>query len=324
MNGGTMKKIGILTSGGDSPGMNAAIRSVLRTGIYRGCKMYGVYGGYLGLINGDIHEMDVSSVADIIHRGGTILGTSRSPEFMTEEGFQKALNVLRVFGIDSLAILGGDGSFRGALDLSQAGIKVGCIPCTIDNDLGYTDYTVGFFTAVSTVTDAIGNIRDTSSSHGRANVVEVMGRHCGDLALYAGIAGGAESIIVPEKEFSMEEVAKKALTGRKRGKRHHIIVLSEGVGAPYDLAHRLKELTGIDTKVTILGYIQRGGAPNVADRIIATSMGSLLVDLLLDYQGPKALGLKHNNVFAMDLEEALGVKKVFRDDLYEILKVVSI
>lgn len=319
-----MKKIGILTSGGDSPGMNAAIRAVVRTSIYNDIEVYGIRNGYTGLINADLFPMEIASVADIIHRGGTVLGTSRSKEFMTEEGVKKALNVLEVYGIEHLVILGGDGSFRGALELQKEGINVAALPCTIDNDLGYTQYSIGFFTAVTTVTNAISNIRDTSSSHGRANVVEVMGRACGDIALYAGVAGGAESVILPEKEYNIDEVAKKAMEGRKRGKRHHIIVLAEGVGSAYELASELKTITGIDTKVTVLGYIQRGGSPDVVDRIMGTSMGSQAVNELIKGNNGIALGVKDNNVFSMDLKKAIEIEKIFKEDLYEKLKIVSI
>lgn len=319
-----MKRIAILTSGGDAPGMNAAIRAVVRSALYKGWTVYGIDGGYQGLIEARLEELTLSSVADIVHRGGTILGTSRSEEFQTEEGRKKALNVLKIYEIDALVVLGGDGSFRGAATLQKEGIAVIGIPCTIDNDLGYTTYTIGFFTAVATATEAISKIRDTTSSHGRANVVEVMGRSCGDLALYAGLAGGAENIIIPEKDFSIEALAKKALEGKKRGKRHHIIVLAEGVGKPYEVARKLEELTGIDTKVTILGYIQRGGAPNVLDRIIATNMGFEAVERLEKGESGLALGYKDEEVFGMDLLEAVSVEKEFHERLYDILKVVSI
>lgn len=319
-----MKRIAILTSGGDAPGMNAAIRAVVRSALYKGWTVYGIDGGYQGLIEARLEELTLSSVADIVHRGGTILGTSRSEEFQRSEGRKKALTVLKIYEIDALVVLGGDGSFRGAATLQKEGIAVIGIPCTIDNDLGYTAYTIGFFTAVATATEAISKIRDTTSSHGRANVVEVMGRSCGDLALYAGLAGGAENIIIPEKDFSMEELAKKALEGKKRGKRHHIIVLAEGVGKPYEVARKLEELTGIDTKVTILGYIQRGGAPNVLDRIIATNMGFEAVERLEKGESGLALGYKDEEVFGMDLLEAVSVEKEFNQRLYDILKVVSI
>ncbi len=319
-----MKTIGILTSGGDAPGMNAAIRAVVRTGIYNDIKILGIKQGYSGLINGDIQEMNLSSVADIIHRGGTMLRSSRSEEFQTEKGFKKAIDVLNIFGIDGLVVLGGDGTLRGAKKLYDAGIPTIGIPCTIDNDMGYTDYTIGFFTAVETVVDAISKIRDTSTSHGRANIIEVMGRHCGDIALYSGLAGGAESIIVPEVEFNMDEVAKKAINGRNRGKLHHIIVLAEGVGNAYDVAKDLGEKTGIDTRVTILGHIQRGGTPTTFDRVLASEMGRTAVELLLNEEGGKSLGTKCNNIIALDIEEALNTKKEFDVKMYETTNLLSI
>ena len=319
-----MKTIGILTSGGDAPGMNAAIRAVVRTGIYNNIRIMGIKQGYSGLINGDIVEMNLSSVADIIHRGGTMLRSSRSDEFQTEEGFKKAVDVLKIFGIDGLVVLGGDGTLRGAKKLSDAGIPTTGIPCTIDNDLGYTDYTIGFFTAVETVVDAISKIRDTSTSHGRANIIEVMGRHCGDIALYAGLAGGAESIIVPEMEFNIDEVAKKAISGRNRGKLHHIIVLAEGVGNAYDVAKILVEKTNIDTRVTILGHIQRGGTPTTFDRILASEMGRRSVELLLAGEGGRALGTKCNHIIDLDITEALNIKKQFAKEMFETTKLLSI
>lgn len=319
-----MKTIGILTSGGDAPGMNAAIRAVIRTGIYNKVRMMGIRQGYNGLINGDIDDMDLSSVADIIHRGGTILKTARAEEFKTEEGFKKALNVINVFGIDGLVVLGGDGTFQGAKALSDAGIPTIGIPCTIDNDLNYTDYSIGFFTAVETVVEAIGKLRDTSSSHGRANVVEVMGRHCGDIALYAGLAGGAESIIVPEIEFNIDEVCKKVMQGRNRGKLHHIIVLAEGVGNAYEIANTIIEKTDTETKVTILGHIQRGGTPTAFDRILASEMGRKSVELLLDNKSGRAIGIKCNKVIDLDITEALNKEKEFDLTMYNNAKVLSI
>ncbi len=319
-----MKTIGVLTSGGDAPGMNAAIRAVVRAAIFNKVRVMGIKQGYNGLINGSIEEMNLSSVADIIHRGGTMLRSARSDEFRTEEGFNKAVNVLEIFGIDGLIILGGDGSFEGARKLSEAGIPTIGIPCTIDNDMGYTDYTIGFFTAVETVVDAISKIRDTSTSHGRANIIEVMGRHCGDIALYAGLAGGAESIIVPEVEFDIDEVCKRVIQGRNRGKLHHIIVLAEGVGNAYDVSKSIIEKTGTDTRVTILGHIQRGGTPTAFDRIIASKMGSKAIELLLNDKGGRALGIKCNQIIDMDIDEALNMKKVFDMEMYDTTKVLSI
>ena len=319
-----MKTIGVLTSGGDAPGMNAAIRAVVRTGIYNNVRMMGIRQGYNGLINGDIDDMDVSSVADIIHRGGTILKTARADDFKTAEGFKKALNVIDVFGIDGLVVLGGDGTFLGAKKLSDAGIPTIGIPCTIDNDLNYTDYSIGFFTAVETVVDAIGKLRDTSSSHGRANVVEVMGRHCGDIALYSGLAGGAESIIVPEVEFDIDEVCRKVMQGRNRGKLHHIIVLAEGVGNAYEIANTIIEKTDTETKVTILGHIQRGGTPTAFDRILASEMGRKSIELLLNNNSGRALGIKCNKVIDLDITEALNKEKVFDLTMYNNAKILSI
>lgn len=319
-----MKTIGILTSGGDAPGMNAAIRAVVRTGIFNKMKVMAVKQGYNGLINGDIDEMNLSSVADIIHRGGTIIRTARSEEFMTEKGLKKALNVIDVFGIDGLIILGGDGSFRGAQTLNERGVACVGIPCTIDNDMGYTDYTIGFFTAVETVVDAISKIRDTSASHGRANIIEVMGRRCGDIALYSGMAGGAESIIVPEEELDVDKVCKRLIQGRNRGKLHSIIILAEGVGNAYELSKSIEEKTDIETRVTILGHIQRGGTPTAFDRIVASRMGFKAVELLMEGKSGVAVGIKENKIYSIPLEEALNVEKVFDEKMFDIAKVLSI
>lgn len=319
-----METIGILTSGGDAPGMNAVIRAVVRASIYNNIKVLGIKEGYTGLLEGKIKEMDLSSVADIIHRGGTMLRSSRSDEFETEEGLKKALNIIEIFNIDGLIVLGGDGSLKGARNLSQAGIPTIGIPCTIDNDLGYTDYTVGFFTALETVVEAISRIRDTSTSHGRANVIEVMGRHCGDIALHAGLAGGAESIIVPEMDFNIDDVAQKAIRGRNRGKLHHIIILAEGIGNAYDVAGELVDRTGIDTRVTILGHTQRGGTPTTFDRILASKMGRRAVELLLKEGLGKTVGIKCNEIIDLPIEEALNIKKEFNKDMFETAQMLSI
>lgn len=319
-----MKRIGLLTSGGDAPGMNAAIRAVVRTAIYKGIEVYGIYQGYNGLVNGDIKELNLSSVGDIIHRGGTMLRSARSDDFQTEKGFNKALNIIEVFNLDGIIILGGDGTFRGALELSKANVPIIAIPCTIDNDMGYTDYTIGFYTAVETAVDAISKIRDTSSSHGRANIVEVMGRNCGDIALYSGLAGGGESIIVPEIEFNIDEVSRKIIQGRNRGKLHHIIVVAEGAGNTYDIGNMIEEKTGSEVRVTILGHIQRGGTPTVFDRILASKMGSEAVELLLNGEKNKGLGIKCNKIFSQDLEEAIKSKRVLDIEMYEMAKILSI
>lgn len=317
-------KIGILTSGGDAPGMNAAIRSIVRTCIYNDSEAYGIYGGFEGLIDGNIKQLVESSVADIIQRGGTILGTSRSERFKTEEGFQKALKVIEIFQLDGIIVCGGDGSLKGALELAKGGIPVAGIPVSIDNDLAFTDYTIGFCTAVQTVTAAISNIRDTTEAHGRANVVEVMGRDCGDIALYSGLAGGAESIIVPEQKLDYDEIARRAVLGKNRGKKHHIIVMAEGAGSAYDFAETFQEMTGIDTRVTILGYIQRGGSPSIYDRIMASEMGYQAVEELLNGKKNFAVGIKNSKVFTQNLDAIFHEKKKFNDYFLKILKTISI
>ena len=319
-----MKTIGVLTSGGDAPGMNAALRAVVRTGIYNNIRMMGIKQGYEGLIEGNIDDMDLSSVADIVHRGGTILRTARSEEFMTDVGFKKALNVIDVFNIDGLVVLGGNGTFMGAKALCDAGIPTIGIPCTIDNDLAYTDYTIGFFTAVETVVEAISKIRDTSYSHGRTNIVEVMGRNCGDIALYSGLAGGAGSIIVPEIDYDIDKICEKSLRAKNRGKLHNIIILAEGVGNPYELAEILNKKTGLETKVTVLGYLQRGGTPTTIDRIMASEMGRKAIELLIENRTNKVLGVKCNNIFDMDITEALSMKKIFDIDMYKTADILSL
>lgn len=314
-----MKRIGVLTSGGDSPGMNACIRAVVRGALSVGLEVYGIKRGYEGLIDGDIEEMNINSVADIIHRGGTILRTARSDRFMTEAGRSRAISMLDTFGIDGLVVIGGDGSMHGALDLQKAGIPVVCLPGTIDNDLGYTDYTIGFDTAVNTSLMAIGNIRDTSSSHGRITIIEVMGRHCGDIALYAGLAGGAETILVPEIDTDVNEICKKLIIGMNRGKLHSIILRAEGVAiSSEDLAETIKEKTGLETKVVILGYIQRGGSPTATDRLLASRMGVHAVELLKEDIGGKAVGIRGDEIFSMDLEEALNTTKPSHVDFMRI------
>lgn len=317
-------RIAVLTSGGDAPGMNACIRAVVRTSIYMGMEVYGVKMGYNGLINGDIYKMELSSVADIIHRGGTILGTARSDEFMTELGLKKAVDKLNENNIEGLVVIGGDGTLTGAKSLSDAGVNVIGIPATIDNDLGFTDYTIGFMTATETAVDAISKLRDTSSSHGRANIVEVMGRNCGDIALTAGLAGGAETIIIPEIKYDIDAMVKKALNGIKRGKRHHIIVVAEGAADSYELSKELEEKTGIETKVTVLGHVQRGGVPTVFDRLMASRMGNQAVKLLKNGRTGIALGLKCNEIIKLNMEDALKIPKRIDKEIFEIADILSI
>lgn len=318
-----MKTIGILTSGGDAPGMNAAIRAVARTAFANGLRVKGIRNGYDGLIKGDIYEMNVSSVADIIHKGGTILGSARSKEFETPEGQKRAAEVVKEFGIEGIVVLGGDGSLRGANALHNLGIKTMGIPCTIDNDMGFTDNTIGFNTAVETVIEAIGKLRDTSSSHGRGNVVEVMGRNCGDIALFAGLCGGAESILVPEIPFNIKMVTNKVIRGRKRGKLHHIIVVAEGVGNSYDIAKEIKEVTGVETKVTILGHVQRGGSPSAQDVLLANKFGTRAIELLIEGKSSEAIGIKGGKVIDMPITEAVEVEKEFDRELFTIASMLS-
>ena len=313
-----MKTIGILTSGGDAPGMNSAIRAAVRTALNNGMRVKGIRNGYDGLMKGDIYEMNVSSVADIIHKGGTILGTARSTEFKNAEGQKRGAQILKDYGIEGLIVIGGDGSFKGAKALSDLGIKTIGIPGTIDNDMGYTDFTIGFFTAIETVTDAIGKLRDTSSSHGRAVVIEVMGRNCGDLALFSGLAGGAESIIVPEHKFSIDEIVEKVNHGRKRGKLHHLIVLAEGVGNPYTVAKEVEERSGVETKVTVLGHVQRGGSPSSADRLLGSIMGATAAELLNEEKTNIALGYTNGKINQVSIDEAVSMNSDFNEDLYRL------
>lgn len=320
-----MKRIALLTSGGDSPGMNAAIRAVVRTGIYHKLEVFGIKRGYEGLIHGELEEMALSSVADIIHRGGTILKSARSEAFSTEEGFKKALYMLENFSIDGLIVIGGDGSLRGARALSNAGVPTIGLPGTIDNDLAYTDFTIGFDTAVNTVLSAVGNIRDTSSSHGRAIIIEVMGRNCGDIALYAGVAGGAESILIPEEKSDVNEICQRIIQGRNRGKLHSIIIVAEGAGIKSsELVKIIEERTGIETRVAVLGYIQRGGTPTASDRMLASRTGNRAVELLIEGKAGRAVGIKGNEIVDYDIDDALSFKRVTAQNLYDLAKVLAI
>jgi 6-phosphofructokinase 1 len=318
-----MKRIGVLTSGGDAPGMNAAIRAVVRVALYKGVKVSGINRGYQGLIEGDIQDMDISSVADIIHRGGTKLRTARSKEFMSEKGQLRAVEVLKMFNIDGLVVIGGDGTFTGASKLDEKGVLVIGVPGTIDNDLWYTDNTIGFDTAINTVVHALGNIRDTSTSHGRVNIVEVMGRACGDLALYSGIAGGAECIIVPEFGFNLDDTARKLIEGKNRGKLHHIIVVAEGVGKPFEIAKELSHKTQMETRVTVIGHLQRGGTPSAYDRILASQFGERAVNLLIKGEHGLALGNKGNQIIEVSFEEALSKREMPHRNLYNLADMLS-
>lgn len=318
-----MKNIAVLTSGGDAPGMNAAIRAVVRVGIHKGMNVFGVRKGYRGLINGDFVKMDESSVSDTIHRGGTILQTARSEEFKTEEGQLKAVNMARIFNIEGLVVIGGDGSFAGAKKLSEKGLPCIGVPGTIDNDLAYTDYTIGFDTAVNNVLDAINKIRDTSTSHERVSIIEVMGRNSGDIALYAGLAGGAEGIIVPEMGFRLENVCKILIERKNKGKLHSIIILAEGVGDALQLEQQIMKNVDIEVRSTILGYIQRGGNTTAFDRILASRLGARAVELLAENKSNRVVGIKDNRIIDLDIAEALSMKKEFQRELYELAANLS-
>lgn len=319
-----MRTIGVLTSGGDAPGMNAAIRAIVRYGIYKGAKIIGIRNGYQGLIDSTVVDMNLSSVADIIHRGGTVLGSARCLEFKEEDGFKKALTNIKYLGIDGIVAIGGDGTYRGAEKLAKAGIPTMAIPGTIDNDLAYTQFTLGFFTALETVLESISKIRDTSSSHGYTNVIEVMGRNCGDIALYAGLAGGAEQVVIPEKPATIEEICDKVMQGRVRGKKHSIIVLAEGAGDAKELSEEISKRTGTNIRYSVLGYTQRGGTPSFYDRLIGSKMGAKAVDLLLEGQASRALGVKDGTIFDMDIEEALNTERKFDAETYDLTKILSI
>lgn len=319
-----MKKIAILTSGGDAPGMNAAVRAAVRTGLSMGMEVFGIERGYEGLLDGEIRKMEWHSVGDILQRGGTILRTARSERFREAKWQKHAVDMLQTFGIEGLIVVGGDGSFHGGLELDRLGVTVMGIPGTIDNDLGCTDYTIGFDTAVNTVLSMISNLRDTASAHERTTIVEVMGRHCGDIALHAGLAGGADVILVPEMETDINMVCRRVLRGQQSGKLHSIIMKAEGVDmSVQQLAEIIEERTGREVRSVVPGYIQRGGTPTGRDRMLASVMASKAVKLLYDDERSKAIGIISNEITAVDLADALEMKKEFRKDLYEIAEILS-
>lgn len=319
-----MKKIAILTSGGDAPGMNACVRACVRYAIAKDLDIYGVEKGYAGLLNNKLSFMSTRSVSDIIHKGGTILKTARCPEFKEVSVQEQAAETLQAYGIEGLIVIGGDGSFRGAKDLSDNfGIKVVGIPGTIDNDLAYTDYTIGFDTAVNTVLDAMTRLRDTMGSHDRVYLLEVMGRACGDIALYSAIAGGAEFCLTPEAPFDIKEIAKTLLKSRKRGKTSNMIVFAEGAGDREAICKELEELTGLSVKTTTLGYVQRGGSPSMADRVLAARMAVRAVDLMVEDKTNRAVGVKNNEIFDQDISEALAIKHKFNNKLYDLMNILA-
>ncbi len=319
-----MKRIGVLTSGGDSPGMNAAIRAVVRKGIYHGLEVYGIYNGYQGLVNGNIEKMEVGSVGDILQRGGTMLRSARLPEFKDPEVQKKGLDVLREHGIEGLVVIGGDGSYRGALALSKLGMPCIGVPGTIDNDIAGTDYTIGFDTALNTVIDAVDKLRDTASSHDRTFVVEVMGRHAGDIALFSGLGGGAETILIPEEEYDMDEIVTRLNHGRERGKKHSIIIVAEGVMSGAQFAEELKKRSNLDVRVTTLGHIQRGGSPTVNDRVLASMFGARAVELLMEGKGGRAVGIVDNKVVDHAIEDIIDQPHTINTKLYQLSKELSI
>ena len=320
-----MKTIGVLTSGGDAPGMNAAIRAVVRTGCENGLRVLGIRRGYSGLIGGDMFEMNLRSVSDIIRRGGTMLYTARCPEFKTQEGIQKAVDVCKEVGLDGIVVIGGDGSFRGARDLSLAGIPCVALPGTIDNDIACTDYTIGYDTAMNTIVEMVDRIRDTTESHDRCSVVEVMGHTAGYLALNAGIAVGATSILVPEMHYNIEEdVISRMFRTQKTGKKHFIIIVAEGIGGVVDMAELIEEKTGVESRATVLGHVQRGGSPTVRDRVMASQMGHYAVQLLMKDIGNRVVAYKKDAIVDYDIYEALNMKKEFDMDLYRIAHEISI
>lgn len=321
-----MKRIGVLTSGGDAPGMNACIRAVVRTAKYFGMEIYGIRQGYAGLINDDMVAMEMRSVSDIVQRGGTMLRTARCVEMYTPEGQKQAAKTLNDRGIEGLVVIGGDGSFKGAKSLTENfGIPTIGIPGTIDNDLEYTDYTLGFdYGLVNTCLDIINKLRDTMTSHERISVVEVMGRHCGDIALYSGIASGAEIIVVPEIRYDMDDIVMRVNRSRANGKHSNIIVLAEGVATAEEFTKMLQSETTYSVRGTTIGHVQRGGSPSMADRMLAAQFGNKAVRLLKDGIGDRVVGIRKNEIIDLDIIEAVSMKKKFNYELYETLQMISL
>lgn len=320
-----IKTIGVLTSGGDAPGMNAAIRAVVRTAVVYGCKVKGVQRGYAGLLDEEIIDMDVTSVSDILQKGGTILYTARCPEFRQAEYQEKGAEICRKHGIDGMIVIGGDGSFQGAQKLSRLGINTIGVPGTIDLDIACTEYTVGFDTAVNTAMEAIDKVRDTSTSHERCSIIEVMGRSAGYIALWCGIANGAEDILLPEMyDYDENAIIDNIIKNKKRGKKHHIIVNAEGIGHSASMAKRIEAATGVETRATILGHLQRGGSPTAKDRVYASMMGAYAVDALVSGKTNRVIAYRHGQYVDYDIEEALTMKKDLDPFQYSISKILSI
>lgn len=320
-----IKTIGVLTSGGDAPGMNAAIRAVVRRAISKGIKVKGIYKGYNGLLNEEIKEMTARDVSDTISRGGTILYTARCSEFRTVEGQKRGAEVCRKHGIDGLVVIGGDGSFAGAQKLANLGINTIGVPGTIDLDIACTEYTIGFDTAVNTAMEAIDKVRDTSTSHERCSIIEVMGRGAGYIALWCGIANGAEDVLLPEKyDYDEQKLINNIINNRKRGKKHHIIINAEGIGHSTSMARRIEAATGVETRATILGHMQRGGSPTCKDRVYASMMGAYAVDLLLEGKTNRVVGYKNGEYTDFDINEALAMQKNISEYQFEVSRSLSV
>lgn len=320
-----IRTIGVLTSGGDAPGMNAAIRAVVRTALSKGLKVRGIRRGFHGLLKEEIIDLSARDVSDTIQRGGTILQTARCQAMRTEEGQQKAAAICKKYGIDGLVVIGGDGSFAGAQKLANLGVKTIGIPGTIDLDIACTEYTIGFDTAVNTAMEAIDKIRDTSTSHERCSIIEVMGRDAGYLALWCGIANGAERILMPEeRDYDEEELIKDILENKKRGKKNYIIINAEGIGDSLNMAKRIEEATGIETRASIIGHMQRGGSPTCKDRVYASTMGAMAVELLMEGKTNRVVGYQHGEFVDFDINEALSMKKNISAYQYEIAKILAL
>ena len=320
-----IKTIAVLTSGGDAPGMNAAIRAVVRTAISRGLKVKGIKRGYMGLLNEEIVDLEARNVSDIIQRGGTVLGTARCLEFKKAEYQKKGAEICRKHGIDGIVVIGGDGSYRGAQALSRLGINTVGLPGTIDLDIACTDYTIGFDTAVNTAMEAIDKVKDTSSSHERCSIIEVMGRNAGYIALWCGIANGAEDVLIPEKyDYNEQEIINHIIESRKKGKTHHIIINAEGIGHSTSMARRIEAATGIETRATILGYMQRGGNPTAIDRYYASIMGAYAVDIMLQGKTNRVVGYKNGQFVDFDIEDALKMEKGIDEYQFEVAHLLTV
>ncbi len=319
-----IKTVGVLTSGGDAPGMNAAIRAVVREALVKGLKVKGIKRGYAGLLQEEIIDMEARSVSDTIQRGGTILQTARCMEFVTEEGQKKGVEICKKHGIDGVIVIGGDGSFKGAQKLAALGINTIALPGTIDLDIACTEYTIGFDTAVNTAMEAIDKVRDTSTSHERCSIIEVMGRGAGYIALWTGIANGAEDILLPERyDYDEQRLVNNIIANKKRGKQHHIIINAEGIGHSASMARRIEAATGVETRATILGHMQRGGSPTCKDRVYASIMGALAVDLLCQGKSNRVVGYRHGDFVDFDIDEALAMKKEISEYQFEVCENLS-